>query len=117
MKPGPLLSQVLRVFFLAMAAVLLVVMTVTGIGWWAGWPTEEPFKTAIQIAGLALIGTGFIVHRGLGSKTEAQSGPQESRADGPERYRKSPLGFLKDHSILLVMSLAGGLCLLIGWLM
>ncbi len=120
MKPRSLLSQILRIFAVVMVIVLLTVAIVAGIGWWAGWLTEDKFKTAIQIAGLVLIGIGLLGIRGNWDKPrnfEYQSGRSITKDDSWKRIQQSLLDFAQSYSFLLIMLFAGGLCLVIGWMM
>lgn len=120
MKPKSLLSQILRIFVVVIVIVLITVAIITGIGWWAGWQTEENFKTAIQIAGLVLIGVGFLGIRGNWDKTrsfESQSSMSVSQEESWKRTQHSPLDFAQSYAFLLIMFAAGGLCMVIGWLM
>jgi hypothetical protein len=120
MKPRSLLSQILRIFAVVMVIVLLTVAIVAGIGWWVGWLTEDKFKTAIQIAGLVLIGIGLLGIRGNWDKPrnfEYQSGRSITKDDSWKRIQQSLLDFAQSYSFLLIMLFAGGLCLVIGWMM
>ena len=119
-NPRSLLSQILRIFAVVVVIVLVTVAIIAGIGWWAGWQTEEKFKTAIQIAGLVLIGIGFLGIKGNGDMTrsfEDQSSLTVTKDDSWKRTQRSMLDFAQSFSFLLIMFFAGGLCMVIGWLM
>ena len=120
MKPRCLLSQILRIFVVVVLLVLVTVAVITGIGWWAGWQTEEKFKTAIQISGLVLIGIGFLGIKGNWDKprsVEYQSSMSVSKDERWKRTQQNMLDFAQRFSFLLIMFAAGGICLAIGWLM
>jgi predicted permease len=115
-----LLSQTLRIFTVVVVIVLVTVAIIAGIGWWAGWRTEGKFKTAIQVAGLVLIGVGFLGIKGNRDMTrsfEYQYGMSVTKDDSWKRTQHSLKDFGQSYSFLLVMFFAGGLCMVIGWLM
>ncbi len=119
-KPRSLLSQILLIFAVVVVIVLVIVAIIAGIGWWAGWQTEEKFKTAIQIAGLILIGIGFFGIKGNGDRTrsfEDQSSLTVKKDEWWIRAQRSMLDFAQSFSFLLIMFFAGGLCMVIGCLM
>jgi hypothetical protein len=119
-NPRSLLSQTLRIFTVVVVIVLVTVAIIAGIGWWAGWRTEGKFKTAIQVAGLVLIGVGFLGIKGNRDMTrsfEYQYGMSVTKDDSWKRTQHSLKDFAQSYSFLLVMFFAGGLCMVIGWLM
>ncbi len=120
MKPRSLLSQILRIFVVVVLIILVTVAVITGIGWWAGWQTEEKFKTAIQITGLILIGIGFLGIKGNSDMTrsfEYASSKSVTKDENWQRIQKSLLDFAQRYAFLLIMFVAGGICMVIGWLM
>ncbi len=119
-NPRSLLSQILRIFAVVVVIVLVIVAIIAGIGWWAGWQAEEKFKTAIQVAGLVLIGLGFLGIKGNRDKTrsiEYTDSNSSSKDDSWKRTQQSLKDFAQSYSFLLIMFFAGGLCMVIGWLM
>ena len=119
-NPRSLLSQILRIFAVVVVIVLVAVAIIAGIGWWAGWQTEGKFKTAIQIAGLVLVGVGFLGIKGNRDMTrsfEYQYSISVTKDDRWKRTQNSLKDFAQSYSFLLVMFFAGGLCMVIGWLM
>ena len=119
-NPRSLLSQILRIFAVVVVIVLVIVAIIAGIGWWAGWQTEGKFKTAILIAGLVLIGVGFLGIKGNRDKTrsiEYTDSNSSSIDDSWKRTQQSLKDFAQSYSFLLIMFFAGGLCMVIGWLM
>ena len=115
-----LLSQILRIFAVVVVIVLVTVAIIAGIGWWAGWITERKFKIAILIAGLVLIGVGFLGIKGNRDMTrslEYQKSTSDAKDDNWNRNQQSLKDFMQSYSFLLIMFFAGGLCVVIGWLM
>jgi len=120
MKPRTLFSQILRIFFVAMAIVLVTVAIIAGIGWWAGWQTEKGFRSAILIAGLILIGIGFLGIKGnsdLTRNSEYQKSMSVSKDNSWKGTQQSLADFAQSFSFLLIMFFAGAICMVIGWLM
>ncbi|RLD03206.1 MAG: hypothetical protein DRI65_13355 [Chloroflexota bacterium] len=120
MKPRSLLSQTLRIFAVVVVIILVIVAIIAGIGWLAGWQSEEKFKTAIQIAGLVLIGVGFLGIKGNRDTTrgfEYQDSMSVTKDDSWKRTQQSLRDFAQSYSFLLIMFASGGLCLIIGMLM
>lgn len=119
-NPRSLLSQILRIFAVVVVIVLVTVAIIAGIGWWAGWRTEGKFKIAIQIAGFILIGVGFLGIKGNRDITrsfEYQNSMSVTKDDSWKRTHQSLKDFAQSYSFLLIMFFAGGLCMVIGWLM
>ena len=119
-NPRSLLSQILRIFAVVIVIVLVIVAIIAGIGWWAEWRTEEKFKTAIQIAGLVLIGVGLLGIKGnrdMSRSFEYQYSMSVTKDDSWKRTQHSLKDFAQSFSFLLIMFFAGGLCMVIGWLM
>ena len=120
MKPRSLLSQILRIFAVVVVIVLVTVAIIAGIGWWAGWQSEAKFRTAIQIAGLVLIGVGFLGIKGnrdMPRNFEYQYSMSVTKDDSWKRTQQSLRDFAQRYSFLLIMFVSGGLCMVIGWLM
>lgn len=120
MKERSLLSQILRIFAVVVLIVLVTVAIIAGIGWWAGWQTEDKFKTAVQIAGLVLIGVGFLGIKGnwdMDRSFEYRYSISVTKDDSWERTQQSLRDFAQSYSFLLIMFAAGGLCMIIGMLM
>lgn len=115
-----LLSQVLRIFAVVFVIVLVTIAIVAGIGWWAGWQTEQNFKSAIQVAGLIHIAIGFLGIKGNWDMTrsfEYQYSMSVSKDESWQRIQRSLTDFAQSFSFLLIMFAAGGICMIIGMLM
>ncbi len=120
MKRRSLLSQILRIFAVVVLIILLTVAVITGIGWWAGWQTPEKFKSAILIAGLVLIGIGFLGIKGSRDMTrnfEYQYSMSVTKDESWKRIQQSLLDLSQGYAFLLIMFAAGGICMVIGLLM
>lgn len=120
MKKRTLLSLIIRGFLITASIDLVVIAVVTGIGWWSGWTEIKDFQTAIQIAGMLVIGLGLLGVKGnldLGRSFEYQYSMSVTKDDSWERTQRTLFDLAQSYSFMLVMFIAGGVCLLIGWLM
>ena len=120
MKRRSLLSQILRIFAVVVIIILVTVAIITGIGWWAGWQSQEKFKSAIQIAGLVLIAIGFLGIKGnrdMIRSFEYQYSMSATMDESWKRIQQSMLDFTQGYAFLLIMFAAGGICMVIGMLM
>ncbi len=120
MKSRTPLSQLIRLFGFVFLIDLVVITIVAGIGWWAGWQSQEGFKGAIQLAGMLVIGIGFlgvIGNRGSTRSLKHQSSRSTTRKSSWERTQQTLVDFAQSYSFMLVMFIAGAVCLAIGWLM
>jgi len=119
-QPRSLLSQILRIYGVVVVIILVTVAIIAGIGWWAGWQTEGKFKMAIQIAGLILIGVGFLGIKGnreMPRGNEDQHNSSVAKGNSWKRTQQSLQNAAQSYSFLLIMFSAGGLCMIIGMLM
>ena len=113
MKGATPLSLMLRGFFLIAACVLAAIAVVAGIGWWSGWTVLASFQRAIQTAGLVLIGLGFLL-----IQRNQDTAFQEKDNGGEERQMAETLTYLVQRfGNMLILFIAGGVCMLIGWLL
>lgn len=99
---------------------LIVIALILMIGWWAGWQTQEEFKDAIQLAGILVVGIGFMGIKGNWDVTrsfEYQYSMSTTQKSSWERTQQTLLDFAQSYRFLLLMFVAGGICLIIGWLM
>jgi hypothetical protein len=119
MKEKTPLSVVIRGFLIIALVILIVIAAVTGIGWWMGWMELDDFQKAVQAAGLLVIGLGLFgikgnpdLNQSIGHKHVSESNPISR-----ERSQQTLLDFARSYSFLLIMVIAGVVCLLIGWLM
>jgi len=114
------LSLVIRGFLLIVLIDLVLIAAVAGIGWWTGWTELAYFQRAIQVAGLLVIALGFLGLIGKRNQLdypENQERPTEASHGSRDLPRQRILGISGGYSFLLVMFMAGLVCLIIGWLM
>ena len=98
---------------------LIVIAAVAGIGWWTGWTELEDFHKAIQMAGLLVIGLGLLGIKGnldMSRSFEYQNSMSVTGEDSWKRTQQTLLDLAQSYSFMLVMFIAGGVCLLIGWM-
>ena len=120
MKSRTSLSQLIRLFGFVFLIDLVVIAIVAGIGWWVGWQSQEGFKGAIQLAGMLVIGIGFLGVIGNRVSTRSlkhQSSKSATQKPSWERTQQNLVDFAQGYSFMLVMLVAGAVCLAIGWLM
>ena len=109
-----------RVVGLALLIELAVVFIVAMIGFWSGWQNLEEFKNAIQIAGILQYGIGFLGIRGNWEATrsfEYQYSMSTTSKSSLDRTQQNLTDFTQSYSFMVIMFLAGGLSLIIGWLL
>jgi hypothetical protein len=119
-KSRTLLSQLIRLSGIVFLIDLLVIGIIAALGWGAGWQTQDKFKDAIQLAGILVIGMGFMGVKGNWNGTrsfEYQSSMSTTKESSWERTQQTLLDFAQIYKFLLVMFVAGGICLVISWLM
>ena len=114
----PLTSQILRILGFVILIDLIVIFIVAAIGWWAGWQTSKVFHQAIRLAGILVIGIGFLGIKGNWKKV--QTNDKYSKSFSSERNWVQPqptlADFVQSYTFMIVMLLAGGLCLIISWM-
>lgn len=120
MKKRTLLSLIIRGFLITALIDLVIIAIVTGIGFWAGWTELDDFQMAIQVAGLLVIGIGLLGIKGnldISRSFEYQYSMSVSEKDSWERTQQTLFDLAQSYSFMLVMFIAGGVCLVIGFLM
>lgn len=120
MKTRPVLSIIIRTFLIIIVIDLVLIGIVLLIGWWSGWQSEEEFKSAIQIAGILVVGIGFMGIKGNWDVTrsfEYQYSMSTTQRSSWERTQQNLVDFAQSYKFMLVTFSAGGICLVIGWLM
>ena len=120
MKTRTLLSQIIRIVITVILIDLVIIAIIAGIGWGAGWQTQEKFKDAVQMAGFLAIGIGFLGIKGNRDEIrifESQYSKSATRIYDHKKPRKSLLDFVQTNKFMIMMFIAGGICLIIGWLM
>ncbi len=120
MKGTKPLSSLLRGFLFVVLVDLAVIAVVAGIGWWSGWTELAEFQRAIQIAGLLVMGLGLLGVKGnlnMSRSSEYKYSPSVTRDESWKRTQQTLLDLAQSYAFLLIMSIAGIVCLVIGWLM
>lgn len=120
MRKRSITGQLVRLFLAAFGIVLVTVVIILAIGWWQGWQTEGDFKNAIQVGGILLLGIGLLGIKGSWDGTrnfQYQYSMSASRQSSWERVQQNLIDFSQSFAFLLVCSIAGLICLAIGWLM
>ena len=118
------LQKTTKVLFKGLGIVLLIefiiVVIIALISWRAGWSSPDNFKDAIQIAGILQIGIGFLGIKGNWDNTrsfEYQYSISTTSKDSWERTQQNLVDFSQSYAFMIVMFIAGGISLIIGWLM
>ena len=120
MKRNKPLSLLIRGFLIVSLIDLIVIAVVAGIGWWTGWTELADFQKAIQMAGMLVMGLGLLGIKGnldMSRSFGYQYSMSVSKDESWERIQQTLLDLAQSCSFMLVMFIAGGVCLLIGWLM
>lgn len=120
MKTPTLLSLIIRGFLIICLIDLVLIGTVAGISWWTAWTDLDQFKSAIQVAGLVVIGLGLLGIKGRQDPSrsfENQSSLSASQMDNWDRTQQTLSDLAERYWFPLVMFFAGGVGLLIGWLL
>jgi hypothetical protein len=120
MKGNKPLSLLLRGFLFVVLVLLVVIAVVAGIGWWAGWTEIADFQEAIQMAGLLVMGLGLLGIKGnldMSRSFEYQYSMTVTGDESWERIQQTLLDLAQSYSFMLIMGVAGSVCLVIGWLM
>ena len=120
MKKQSITAQIIKLFLIVIGIVLGVVALILVIGWWQGWTTEDKFQTAIQIAGMLILGVGLLGIKGSWDGTrnfQYQYSMSASKQSSWERVQQNLIDFSQSYAFMLVCLAAGLICLAIGWLM
>jgi hypothetical protein len=120
MKGNRPLSLLLRGFLFVVVVDLVVIAVVAGIGWWSGWTELAEFQKAIQMAGLLVMGLGLLGVKGnldMSRSFEYQYSMSVTRDESWKRTQQTLLDLAQSYAFMLIMSFAGVVCLVIGWLM
>ena len=105
MKSRTPLSQLIRFFGFVFLIDLAVIAIIAGISWWAGWQTQDKFKYAIQIAGIMVIGMGFLRVKGnrVGIRSFENQHSMSTQESRVERTRKILRDFTQKYNFMLAM--------------
>ncbi len=111
------LGRFLGVVLLVLVGVALVVAF---IGWRMDWETLLDYCQGLQFAGLLVIGIGLLGIRGNWEVTRSfgyQYSMSTTQQSSTQRTQQILSDFVQSYTFMLVMFIAGGLSLLIGWLL
>jgi len=120
MKKETILGQIIRIMGIVFGIDLALIVLVVVIGWWTGWQTQEEFKNAIQLAGIFVIGIGFLGIKGNWGITrnfDHMSNKPAASKSSWEKIQQSLLDFIQSYRFMITMFIAGGVCLVISWSM
>ena len=111
------LGRFLGIVILASLGVAIIVAL---IGWRLGWETLAEYGRGLQLGGMFVIGIGLLGIRGNWEVTRSfgyQYSMSTTQENSTQRTQRILGDFIQSYQFMLVMFLAGGLSLLIGWLM
>ena len=114
------LSPLIRGFLLVMLIDLVVIALITMLGWWLAWMYLESFQRAIWLAGTLVIGIGLVpLLRDLllRRRSHLEDGRSQPLAENGDQTSESLQSWLMRHAFPVVFITAGGVCLLIGFLL
>ena len=101
-------------------ALIGVAIVVTFIGWRMEWKTLAEYGKGLQLGGMFVIGIGLLGIRGNWEVTRSfgyQYSMSTTEQSSTERTQRILSDFVQSYHFMLVMFFAGGLSLLIGWLL
>jgi hypothetical protein len=110
------LGRFLGVVLLALLGIAIIVAL---IGWRLGWETLADYGRGLQLGGMFVIGIGLLGVRGNWEVTRSfgyQYSMSTTEENSSQRTQRILGDFIQSYKFMLVMFLAGGLSLLIGWL-
>ena len=119
MKTKIRLNLLTRLGGIVLLIEVVVIALVALMGWRAGWRTLAAFKDTMQIAGILQIGIGFMGVKGNWEGTrsfEYQYSLSATEKSSWERTQQTLVDFAQSYAFMLIMLAAGGISLLIGWL-
>ena len=120
MKPKIRLNLLTRLGGIVLLIEVGVIALVALIGWRAGWRTLAEFRNAMFLAGILEIGVGFIGLKGNWEGTrsfENQYSLSATEKSSWEWTQQTLVDFAQSYGFMLIMFFAGGLSLIIGWLL
>jgi hypothetical protein len=111
------IGRFLGIVFLALLGISVVVAV---IGWRMGWGTVAEYGQGLQLGGMFVVGIGLLGIRGNWEVTRSfgyQYSMSTTEQSGTQRTQQILADFVQSYNFMLVMFFAGGLSLLIGWLL
>ena len=111
------LGRFLGIVLLALVGIAIIVAL---IGWRLGWETLAEYSRGLQLGGMFVVGTGLLGIRGNWEVTRSfgyQYSMSTTQENSTQRTQRILGDFLQSYQFMLVMFLAGGLSLLLGWIL
>lgn len=113
-----LLKVIARFMGIVLLALLGIALIVAIVGWRLGWESVVEYGRGLQLGGMFVVGVGLLGIRGNWEVTRSfgyQYSMSTTEQSGTQRTQQILADFLQSYTFMLVMFLAGGLSLLIGW--
>jgi hypothetical protein len=114
-----LMKVIARFLAIVLLTQLGLSLVVAAIGWRQGWTTVTEYANGLQLGGLLVIGIGLLGIRGNWEVTRSfgyQYSMSTTEQSGLQRTQRILGDFIQSYAFMLVMFLAGGLSLMLGWL-
>ena len=115
-----LLKVIGRILGIVLLALLGIALVVAVIGWRMGWESAGEYARGLQLGGMFVIGIGLLGIRGNWEITRSfsyQYSMSTTEQTSTQRTQQILGDFIQSYNFMLVMFLAGGLSLLVGWLL
>ena len=109
-----------RFFGIVLLALLGIAIVVAIIGWQMGWETLAEYGRGLQLGGMFAVGIGLLGIRGNWEVTRSfgyQYSMSTTEQSGTQRTQQILADFFQSYTFMLVMFFAGGLSLLLGWIL
>ena len=109
-----------RFLGIVLLALLGIAIVVAIIGWRMGWETLVEYGRGLQLGGLFAVGIGLLGIRGNWEITRSfgyQYSMSTTEQSGTQRTQQILADFVQSYTFMLVMFFAGGLSLLLGWIL
>lgn len=111
------IGRFVGIVFLALLGIAIIVAV---IGWRMEWKTLAEYGQGLQLGGMFVVGIGLLGIRGNWEVTRSfgyQYSMSTTEENSTQRTQRILGDFLQSYQFMLVMFLAGGLSLLLGWLL
>ena len=115
-----LLKVIGRFMGTVLLSLLGIVLIVAVIGWRMGWESVTAYGRGLQLGGMFIVGIGLLGIRGNWEVTRSfgyQYSMSTTKQSSTQRTQQILGDFIQSYTFMLVMFLAGGLSLLIGWIL
>jgi hypothetical protein len=115
-----LLKVIGRFLGTVILALLGAAVVVAMIGWRMEWKTLAEYGQGLQLGGMFVIGIGLLGIRGNWEVTRSfgyQYSMSTTEQSSTQRTQRILGDFIQSYQFMLVMFFAGGLSLLLGWIL